>query len=56
MGGSIEYSPRDDGETGSVFTVALVFDVPLDEESHESSVSVMSLHSLPKGKEEYGCG
>jgi hypothetical protein len=28
MGGTIEYSPRDDGETGSVFTLTLPFDVP----------------------------
>ena len=49
MGGTIEYSPRDDGKTGSIFTVTLVFDVPSEKEFRDSSDAHNA--SLLKGKE-----
>ena len=50
MGGSIEYSPRDDGDTGSVFTFSLPLEIPSKELM--SSPIHMKMFS-PKGKRKY---
>jgi len=48
MGGSIEYSPRDDGDTGSVFIFMLPFEMPSTEKKPSRKANV----SFFKGKEE----